>query len=60
MTFALQNAILYPERHPGVDPTIDFSQPLDLSFQPPSMDRYPCLKTCSRCSQGWYVCSPCI
>ena len=44
MTFALQNAILYPERHPGVDPTIDFSQPLDLSFQPPSMDRYPCLK----------------
>ena len=44
MTFALQNAMLYPERHPGVDPTIDFSQPLDLSFQPPSMDRYPCLK----------------
>ena len=44
MTFAMQNAILFPERHEGVEPSLDFSQPLDLSFSPPSLDRYPCLR----------------
>ena len=44
MTFALQNAILFPERHQGVESSLDFSQPLDLSFSPPSLDRYPCLR----------------
>ena len=44
MTFALQNAILFPERHEGVESSLDFSQPLDLSFSPPSLDRYPCLR----------------
>ena len=44
MTFAMQNAILFPERHEGVEPSLDFSQPLDLSFAPPSLDRYPCLR----------------
>lgn len=44
MTFALQNAIFFPERHKGVEPSLDFSQPLDLSFSPPSLDRYPCLR----------------
>ena len=44
MTFALQNAILFPERHEGVEPSLDFSQPLDLSFAPPSLERYPCLR----------------
>ena len=44
MTFALQNAMLYPERAPGVDPSIDFSSPLDLSFFPPDYSRFPCLR----------------
>ena len=44
MTFALQNAILFPERHEGVESSLDFTQPLDLSFSPPSLDRYPCLR----------------
>ena len=44
MTFAMQNAILFPERHQGVEPSLDFSQPLDLSFSPPSLERYPCLR----------------
>jgi len=44
MTFALQNAMLFPERAPGVDPSIDFSSPLDLSFSPPDYSRFPCLR----------------
>ena len=44
MTFAMQNAILFPERHEGVETSLDFSKPLDLSFSPPSLNRYPCLE----------------
>ena len=44
MTFAMQNAILFPDRHEAVEPSLDFSQPLDLSFTPPSLERYPCLR----------------
>ena len=44
MTFALQNAILFPERHEGVEQSLDFSQSLDLEFYPPALERYPCLR----------------
>ena len=44
MTFALQNALLYPQRAPGVEPSLDFSQPLDLSFSPPCYEKFPCLR----------------
>jgi 1-deoxy-D-xylulose-5-phosphate reductoisomerase len=44
MTFALQNALLHPERAPGVESSLDFSQPLDLSFSPPCYDKFPCLR----------------
>jgi 1-deoxy-D-xylulose-5-phosphate reductoisomerase len=44
MTFALQYALLYPERHEGVETGIDFTKRLDLSFYPPDLERYPCLK----------------
>ena len=44
MTFAMQNAILFPDRHEAVEPSLDFSQPIDLSFTPPSLERYPCLR----------------
>ncbi|HCY58249.1 MAG TPA: 1-deoxy-D-xylulose-5-phosphate reductoisomerase [Opitutae bacterium] len=53
MTFALQNALLFPERHAGVEKSLDFSQSFDLSFSPPCHDRYPCLRLAREClSQG--------
>jgi len=44
MTFAIQNALLYPERHPGVDESLNFNDSLNLQFYPPDLSRYPCLK----------------
>jgi 1-deoxy-D-xylulose-5-phosphate reductoisomerase len=44
MTFALQHALLYPNRAEGVQTSLDFSQPLNLNFTPPSLDRFPCLR----------------
>jgi len=44
MTFALQHALLYPQRAEGVHTSLDFSKPLDLQFTPPALDRFPCLR----------------
>ncbi len=44
MTFALQHALLFPDRAEGVNTSLDFSNPLDLQFKPPSMERFPCLR----------------
>ena len=49
MTFALQNALLSPERHQSVEASLDFSKSLDLSFYPPCYQRYPCLKLARDC-----------
>jgi len=49
MTFALQNALLFPDRMEGVEQGLDFSNPLDFSFSPPSPDKYPCLKLAQDC-----------
>ena len=49
MTFALQNALLFPDRMEGVEQGLDFSHPLELSFSPPSPDKYPCLKLAQDC-----------
>ena len=49
MTFALQNALLFPDRMEGVEQGLDFNQPLELSFSPPSPDKYPCLKLAQDC-----------
>ncbi len=43
MTFAIQHCLLYPERAPGVDPTLDFRKAFRLDFRPPEPERYPCL-----------------
>lgn len=43
MTFPLQNALLFPERAPGVTEGLDLSCDLDLRFFPPDLERYPCL-----------------
>lgn len=44
MTFALQHCLLHPERAPGVEETLDFSQALTLDFAPVPPGRYPCLE----------------
>ena len=44
MTFAIQHALLHPERAPGVVPTLDFSQAMRLEFRPCEVERYPCLE----------------
>ena len=49
MTFAIQNALLYPQRIEGVEQTLDFSKNLELSFYPPCTKRYPCLKLARTC-----------
>ncbi len=43
MTFAIQHALLYPDRTDGVLPTLDFTTALRLDFQPLESGRYPCL-----------------
>ncbi len=43
MTFALQNALLFPERLSGVEEGLDLTTSLKLDFSPPDLKRYPCL-----------------
>jgi 1-deoxy-D-xylulose-5-phosphate reductoisomerase len=49
MTFALQHALLFPDRAEGVHSSLDFSKPLNLNFSPPSLDRFPCLRLAKDC-----------
>ena len=44
MTFAIQHCLLYPDRAPGVDATMDFSKAFSLDFKAPDMERFPCLQ----------------
>jgi len=44
MTFAIQHALLFPERAPGVDPPLDFTKLLSLDFRPVDLDRFPMLR----------------
>lgn len=44
MTFAIQNALLFPDRLPGVEPSLDFAKLLTLEFRPIDDSRYPCLR----------------
>ena len=43
MTFAIQHALLYPDRSESVSPGMDFSKPFSLDFRPVETERYPCL-----------------
>jgi 1-deoxy-D-xylulose-5-phosphate reductoisomerase len=43
MSFAIQHCLLYPDRAPGIDAALDFSQMLSLEFMPPDLARFPCL-----------------
>jgi len=51
MTFAVQHALLHPERSEGVCPPLDFSQCMTLDFRPPEERRYPCLGLARRALQ---------
>ncbi len=42
MTFPIQHALLYPQRAPGVEKGLDFSQAMNLDFRPIDEIRYPC------------------
>lgn len=44
MTFAIQHALLYPDRAAGVEPSLDFTKLLSLDFRPVDEDRYPMLR----------------
>jgi len=44
MTFAIQHALLYPERVSGVGESLDFSNFIQLDFRPPDEERFPCLR----------------
>jgi 1-deoxy-D-xylulose-5-phosphate reductoisomerase len=44
MTFAIQHALLYPERAEGVVAGLDLTRTIDLQFRPLEEGRYPCLR----------------
>jgi 1-deoxy-D-xylulose-5-phosphate reductoisomerase len=44
MTFAIQHALLYPERAPGVEAPLDFTKLLSLEFRPVDETRFPMLR----------------
>jgi 1-deoxy-D-xylulose-5-phosphate reductoisomerase len=44
MTFPIQHALLYPERAPGIDASLDLQKLLTLDFRPVDETRYPCLR----------------
>lgn len=44
MTFAIQHALLYPERCDKTEPSLNFSEAINLDLSPPDMTRYPCLR----------------
>jgi 1-deoxy-D-xylulose-5-phosphate reductoisomerase len=44
MTFPIQHALLHPERVPGADAALDFTQLLSLEFRPVDETRFPLLR----------------
>ncbi len=44
MKLPIQYALTYPERRPGVAAKLDWSQRLDLQFEPPDFERFGALK----------------
>jgi len=44
MTFAIQHALLYPERRTRTQASLDFTQAQSWTFSPPQKERYPCLQ----------------
>ena len=44
MTFAIQHALLYPERLEKTEASLNFAEALRLDLFPPDLSRYPCLR----------------
>ena len=44
MKLPIQYAFTYPERWPSAVPRLDWSQVMDLRFEPPDLERFPCLR----------------
>ena len=44
MTFAIQHALLYPDRAPGVESPLDFTKLLSLDFRTIDLTRFPMLR----------------
>jgi 1-deoxy-D-xylulose-5-phosphate reductoisomerase len=44
MTFPIQHALLHPERVDGIEPPIDFTRLVSLSFRPVDEVRYPMMR----------------
>ena len=44
MTFAIQHALLYPDRGGVVDSPLDFARTHNLAFHPPDPHKFPCLR----------------
>ncbi len=43
MTFAIQHALFYPDRHPPTDQGMDFSKPISMDLEPVDNEKFPCL-----------------
>lgn len=44
MTFPIQHCLFYPDRVGPTLPPLDFQQRLNLDFEPPDEERFPCLR----------------
>lgn len=44
MRLPIQYALTYPERWPGISPTMDWTKPCSLTFEPPDFDAFPALE----------------
>jgi len=48
MRHAIQYALTYPERHPSQLPPLDLAKLSSLHFEPPDIDRFPCISLAYR------------
>ncbi len=48
MRLPIQYALSYPERWEAAIPGMDFTRPMQLDFEPPDHDRFPCLRLAYR------------
>lgn len=48
MRHAIQYALTYPDRHPSELPALDLAKLASLHFEPPDMDRFPCISLAYR------------
>ena len=44
MTFAIQHALLYPDRCKRTESSLNFEETFNLRLSPPDFGRYPCLR----------------